>query len=76
MSLSERLKEMTVTRAAEPEIAAVAREEGMLTLREDGIVKVRGGNDQPRGGAPCHSLTSTSPRCCAAWSRRAPPTST
>jgi type IV pilus assembly protein PilB len=43
MSLSERLKEMTVTRAAEPDIAAVAREEGMLTLREDGIVKVRAG---------------------------------
>ncbi len=43
MSLSERLKEMTVTRAAEPEIAAVARQEGMLTLREDGISKVRVG---------------------------------
>ncbi len=34
---------MTVTRAAEPEIAAVARQEGMLTLREDGIIKVRVG---------------------------------
>ena len=43
MSLSERLKEMTVNHAAEPDIAAVAREEGMLTLREDGIVKVRAG---------------------------------
>jgi type IV pilus assembly protein PilB len=43
MSLSERLKEMTVARAAEPDVAAVAREEGMLTLREDGIVKVRAG---------------------------------
>jgi type IV pilus assembly protein PilB len=43
MTLSERLKEMTVNRAAEPEIAAVAQEEGMLTLREDGIVKVRAG---------------------------------
>ncbi len=43
MSLSERLKEMTVTRATESEIAAVAREEGMLTLREDGIGKVRAG---------------------------------
>jgi type IV pilus assembly protein PilB len=43
MSLSERLKEMTIARAAEPEIAAVAREEGMLTLREDGIAKVRSG---------------------------------
>jgi type IV pilus assembly protein PilB len=44
MSLSEKLKEMTIARAAEPEIAAVAREEGMLTLREDGVSKVRAGN--------------------------------
>ncbi len=43
MSLSERLKEMTISRAAEPELAAVAREEGMLTLREDGVVKIRAG---------------------------------
>ncbi len=43
MSLSERLKELTVTRATEPEIATVARQEGMLTLREDGIIKVRVG---------------------------------
>ena len=43
MSLSEKLKEMTISRAAEPEIAGVAREEGMLTLREDGVSKVRAG---------------------------------
>jgi type IV pilus assembly protein PilB len=43
MSLSPRLKEMTVNRAPEPEIAAVAREEGMMTLREDGVLKVRSG---------------------------------
>jgi type IV pilus assembly protein PilB len=43
MKLSERLKEMTVNSAPEPEIAAVAREEGMLTLREDGVLKVREG---------------------------------
>jgi type IV pilus assembly protein PilB len=43
MTLSERLKEMTVNRAPEPEIASVAREEGMLTLREDGFAKVREG---------------------------------
>jgi type IV pilus assembly protein PilB len=42
MSLSERLKEMTIAGAPEPEIGAVAREEGMLTLREDGLAKVRG----------------------------------
>jgi type IV pilus assembly protein PilB len=43
MSLSEKLKEMTIAHAAEPEIASVAHEEGMLTLREDGVSKVRGG---------------------------------
>jgi type IV pilus assembly protein PilB len=32
-----------VSRAAETEIAAVAREQGMLTLREDGLAKVRAG---------------------------------
>jgi type IV pilus assembly protein PilB len=43
MSLSEKLKEMTIAHAAEPEIASVAHEEGMLTLREDGVSKVRSG---------------------------------
>ena len=43
MTLSERIKEMTVSHASEAEIAATAREEGMLTLREDGLGKVRSG---------------------------------
>ncbi len=43
MSMGERIKEMTVAGAPEAEIAAVAREEGMLTLREDGLAKVRNG---------------------------------
>ena len=43
MSLSPKLKEMTIAQAAEPEIAAVASEEGMMTLREDGVAKVRSG---------------------------------
>ena len=43
MAMSERIKELTVGRAPEAEIAAVAREEGMLTLREDGLRKVRAG---------------------------------
>jgi type IV pilus assembly protein PilB len=43
MGLSERMKELIVGRAAESEVATSAREEGMLTLREDGVVKVRGG---------------------------------
>ena len=43
MALSERIKEMAVAHASEAEIAATAREEGMLTLREDGLGKVRAG---------------------------------
>ena len=43
MKLSERIKEMAVDHASEAEIAATAREEGMLTLREDGLHKVRAG---------------------------------
>ena len=44
MAMSERIKEMTVSQASEAEIAAIAREEGMLTLREDGVTKVRAGS--------------------------------
>jgi type IV pilus assembly protein PilB len=43
MALSDHLKEMIVAQAPEAEIAAMAREEGMLTLREDGLTKVRSG---------------------------------
>jgi len=43
MAMSDRIKEMVVAQEPEAEIAAVAREEGMLTLREDGLEKVRGG---------------------------------
>jgi type IV pilus assembly protein PilB len=43
MTLSERIKEMAVAQLPEADIATVAREEGMLTLREDGLGKVRAG---------------------------------
>jgi type IV pilus assembly protein PilB len=43
MSMTERIKEMTVAQAPEAEIGAVAHEDGMLTLREDGLSKVRAG---------------------------------
>jgi type IV pilus assembly protein PilB len=43
MAMGERIKEMAVSQASEADIAAAAREEGMLTLREDGVDKVRGG---------------------------------
>jgi type IV pilus assembly protein PilB len=43
MRMSDEIKELTVSGAAEAEISAVAREQGMLTLREDGLLKVRDG---------------------------------
>jgi type IV pilus assembly protein PilB len=43
MRMTERVKDMTVNMAAQAEITAVARQEGMLTLREDGLSKVRSG---------------------------------
>jgi type IV pilus assembly protein PilB len=43
MAMSERIKDMVVSLAPEAEIAKVAHEEGMLTLREDGLTKVRSG---------------------------------
>ncbi len=43
MAMSETLKDMTVGGAAQADITKVAREEGMLTLREDGLHKVRSG---------------------------------
>jgi type IV pilus assembly protein PilB len=43
MKMSDRIKEMTVSQASEADIGEVAREEGMLTLREDGLTKVRSG---------------------------------
>ena len=41
--MSEEIKELTVASSSEAEIAAAAREQGMLTLREDGLKKVRNG---------------------------------
>jgi type IV pilus assembly protein PilB len=43
MLMSDRIKDMAVNLVPEAEIAQAAREEGMLTLREDGLIKVRGG---------------------------------
>jgi type IV pilus assembly protein PilB len=43
MKMSEAIREMATAQLPENEIASVARSEGMLTLREDGLVKVRGG---------------------------------
>jgi type IV pilus assembly protein PilB len=43
MSMTERISDMAVDHAPETEIAAAAREDGMHTLREDGVDKVRRG---------------------------------
>jgi type IV pilus assembly protein PilB len=43
MRMTDRVKDMTVNHASQAEIANVARQEGMLTLREDGLAKVRAG---------------------------------
>jgi type IV pilus assembly protein PilB len=43
MLMSEAIKELTVAGASEAEISAVARDQGMLSLRQDGLHKVRAG---------------------------------
>jgi type IV pilus assembly protein PilB len=43
MKMSERIKEMAVSGASEADVSVAAAEEGMLTLREDGLSKVRAG---------------------------------
>ena len=43
MVMSERIKEMVVAGTPEADLATAAREEGMCTLREDGVSKVRRG---------------------------------
>jgi type IV pilus assembly protein PilB len=43
MTMSEELKELTVDGASDQEIERLARSQGMLTLREDGLHKVRAG---------------------------------
>jgi len=43
MKMSEHLKDLVVANAPQAEITHIARQEGMSTLREDGLVKVRQG---------------------------------
>jgi type IV pilus assembly protein PilB len=43
MAMSDKIRELTIEGAPEAEISRVAREEGMLTLRENGLLKVREG---------------------------------
>ena len=43
MTMSDEIKSLTVQRAPEAEISAIARAQGMITVREDGLQKVREG---------------------------------
>ncbi len=43
MVMSEEVKDLTIRRASEDEIAKLARQQGMRTLKEDGLEKVRAG---------------------------------
>jgi type IV pilus assembly protein PilB len=43
MRMTERLKDMVVSMAPQTDVATIAQQEGMMTLREDGLIKVRGG---------------------------------
>ncbi|WP_336923555.1 GspE/PulE family protein [Aquipuribacter sp. SD81] len=43
MLVSEEIERLTVARASATEIGAIAREQGMTTLRQDGMAKVRAG---------------------------------
>jgi type IV pilus assembly protein PilB len=43
MSMTEHLKDLVVANSPQADIAHIARQEGMATLREDGLVKVRQG---------------------------------
>ena len=43
LDLTDRIREMIVDRRPTSEIKRVAREEGMITLRESGMAKIRSG---------------------------------
>jgi type IV pilus assembly protein PilB len=43
MAVTEEIERLVVERASSEEIAKVAREQGMATLREDGMAKVARG---------------------------------
>ena len=43
MAVTEQIERLAVTRSSATEIAAIAREQGMHRLRDDGMLKVRGG---------------------------------
>ena len=56
MTMTEGLRELILNKASEAEIADVAHDEGMQTLREDGVHQGPRGPDQLPGSPPCHRL--------------------
>ena len=67
MLVTEEIRSLIVRRASSAEISQVAVAQGMRTLREDGLLKVRHGHDLARRGRPRHRLSQgpTSARTAA-----------
>jgi type IV pilus assembly protein PilB len=73
MEMSDRIKDLTVSGASEAEITDVAREEGMLTLREDGLTKVRAGITSIAELARVATWSRCAPRTCTSPRASRPP---
>ena len=57
MAVTEEIERLAVARASSAEIGRTAREQGMLTLREDGWAKVAARPDLDRGNLESGRLT-------------------
>ena len=57
MAVTEEIERLTVERASAAVIGTIAREQGMLTLRDDGMVKVGQGDHLDRGDPARRRLT-------------------
>ena len=58
LAMSEDVSRLVLARSHAAEIGRQAVEEGMITLRQDGLRKVTVGPDQPRGAGPDHDVIS------------------
>ena len=56
MAVTEEIERLTVERASAAEIGEAAREQGMITLRDDGLRKVADGRHLARGDPPRRRL--------------------
>ena len=57
MTVTEDIERMVAEHASSEDIGRVALEQGMLTLRQDGMEKVRSGDDFDRRDLPGDRLT-------------------